>query len=86
MLTFFRQRLNGITATLREPTGPDDTPEKLEEERLAAQDFIDNGMSHVVNNVGSPLIVVQFSRTSYRCGDGGEGRVHRRRFPRLEPS
>ncbi|KAF9466575.1 SNF2 family DNA-dependent ATPase [Collybia nuda] len=36
------KRLNGITATLREPVGPDDTPEKLEEERQAAQDFIDN--------------------------------------------
>ncbi|KAG1729586.1 SNF2 family N-terminal domain-containing protein [Suillus lakei] len=31
---------NGITATLREP-GPDDTPEKLEAERAAAQEFID---------------------------------------------
>ena len=37
------QRLNGITATLREAQ-PDDTPEKLEEEREAAQQFIDTGM------------------------------------------
>ncbi|KAG6826565.1 hypothetical protein H0H92_015298 [Tricholoma furcatifolium] len=35
------KRLNGITATLREPAGPEDTPEKLEAERQAAQDFID---------------------------------------------
>jgi hypothetical protein len=28
---------------LREPPGPEDTPEKLEAERQAAQDFIDNG-------------------------------------------
>lgn len=36
------KRLNGIPALARETTGPDDTPEKLEEERLAQQDFIDN--------------------------------------------
>ncbi|KAG5641118.1 hypothetical protein DXG03_005971 [Asterophora parasitica] len=35
------KRLNGITATLREPAGPEDTPEKLEAERIAAQEFID---------------------------------------------
>ncbi|CAA7268547.1 unnamed protein product [Cyclocybe aegerita] len=35
------KRLNGIPATTREPQGPEDTPEKLEEERLAAQEFID---------------------------------------------
>ncbi|KAG2134024.1 SNF2 family N-terminal domain-containing protein [Suillus bovinus] len=34
------KRQNGITATPREP-GPDDTPEKLEAERAAAQEFID---------------------------------------------
>lgn len=34
------QRLNGIPAAAREP-GEDDTLEKLEEERLAAQEFID---------------------------------------------
>ena len=28
---------------LREPQGPEATPEKLEAERQAAQDFIDNG-------------------------------------------
>lgn len=28
---------------MREPLGPEDTPEKLETERQAAQDFIDNG-------------------------------------------
>ena len=37
------QRLNEIPATLREPQGNDDTPEKLEAERQAAQDFIDTG-------------------------------------------
>ena len=37
------QRANDIPATLREPAGPEDTPEKLEEERKAAQEFIDNG-------------------------------------------
>ncbi|KAN0132684.1 SNF2 family N-terminal domain containing protein [Lactarius tabidus] len=35
------KRLNEIPATLREPQGDDDTPEKLEAERQAAQDFID---------------------------------------------
>ncbi|KAK0195387.1 SNF2 family N-terminal domain-containing protein [Armillaria mellea] len=35
------KRLNGIGATLREPSGPEDTPESLEEERRAAQEFID---------------------------------------------
>lgn len=37
------QRLNNISATLRETQTPEDTPEKLEEERLAAQEFIDTG-------------------------------------------
>jgi hypothetical protein len=36
------KRLNGIPAMPRDPQ-PDDTPEKLEEERLAAQKFIDEG-------------------------------------------
>jgi len=36
------KRLNGITAPLREPLSPEDTPERLEAERQAAQDFIDN--------------------------------------------
>ncbi|KAJ7050499.1 SNF2 family N-terminal domain-containing protein [Mycena amicta] len=36
------KQLNGIAATVREAQGPEDTPEKLEEERLAAQEFIDN--------------------------------------------
>ncbi|GLB43776.1 putative HAND [Lyophyllum shimeji] len=36
------KRLNGIPAALREPAGPEDTPEKLEAERQAAQEFIDN--------------------------------------------
>ncbi|KIM38257.1 hypothetical protein M413DRAFT_447993 [Hebeloma cylindrosporum] len=35
------KRLNGINATTREPQGPEDTPEKLEEERLKAQELID---------------------------------------------
>ncbi|KAF9001708.1 SNF2 family N-terminal domain-containing protein [Cyathus striatus] len=35
------KRLNGIPATPREPQGPEDTPEKLEEERVALQEFID---------------------------------------------
>ncbi|KAK7470113.1 chromatin remodeling complex Adenosinetriphosphatase [Stygiomarasmius scandens] len=34
------KRSNGITATVRDP-GPDDTPELLEKERAAAQEFID---------------------------------------------
>ncbi|KAJ7355421.1 SNF2 family N-terminal domain-containing protein [Mycena albidolilacea] len=36
------RRLNSIPATLRESTAPEDTPERLEEERAAAQEFIDN--------------------------------------------
>jgi SWI/SNF-related matrix-associated actin-dependent regulator of chromatin subfamily A member 5 len=43
MLTRCVQRLNGIVATTREPPGPEDTPEKLEAERAAAQEFIDTG-------------------------------------------
>ncbi|KAG7100193.1 hypothetical protein E1B28_001970 [Marasmius oreades] len=35
------KRLNGIPATIREPAGPEDTPESLEAERVAAQEFID---------------------------------------------
>ncbi|KAJ7180493.1 P-loop containing nucleoside triphosphate hydrolase protein [Mycena filopes] len=36
------KRLNGIPATVRESQAPEDTPERLEEERVAAQEFIDN--------------------------------------------
>ncbi|KAJ3557468.1 hypothetical protein NM688_g1461 [Phlebia brevispora] len=36
------KKANEIPATLREPQGPEDTPEKLEEERQAAQEIIDN--------------------------------------------
>ncbi|EIW87448.1 hypothetical protein CONPUDRAFT_87220 [Coniophora puteana RWD-64-598 SS2] len=36
------KRTNGITATLREPQTEEDTPEKLEAERAAAQEFIDS--------------------------------------------
>ncbi|KAF9257203.1 hypothetical protein L218DRAFT_1081033 [Marasmius fiardii PR-910] len=35
------KRLNGIQATVRDPPGPEDTPESLEAERVAAQEFID---------------------------------------------
>lgn len=42
-LTSIVQRQNGIVATIRESTDPEDTPEKLEEERQAAQEFIDTG-------------------------------------------
>ncbi|KAJ3550827.1 hypothetical protein NMY22_g187 [Coprinellus aureogranulatus] len=35
------QRLNGIPALPRDPLGPEDTPEKIEEDRIAAQKFID---------------------------------------------
>jgi SWI/SNF-related matrix-associated actin-dependent regulator of chromatin subfamily A member 5 len=34
--------MNDIAATAREP-GPDETPEMVEAERQAAQEFIDNG-------------------------------------------
>ncbi|KAI0814754.1 SNF2 family DNA-dependent ATPase [Irpex lacteus] len=37
----YHKKLNEISATTRE-AGPDDTPEKLEEERKAAQELIDN--------------------------------------------
>ncbi|KAF7793575.1 hypothetical protein EIP86_004689 [Pleurotus ostreatoroseus] len=36
------KKANEIPATLREPQGPEDTPEKLEEERRLAQETIDN--------------------------------------------
>ncbi|EPQ59957.1 SNF2 family DNA-dependent ATPase [Gloeophyllum trabeum ATCC 11539] len=36
------KRANDIPATLREPQGPEDTPEKLEAERQAEQELIDN--------------------------------------------
>ena len=38
------KRLNGIPAVAREVQGPEDTPEKLEDERVIAQEFIDSGM------------------------------------------
>ena len=37
------QGLNGINAITREPQGPEDTPEKLEAERVTAQELIDTG-------------------------------------------
>jgi len=37
------KRLNGISAVAREPQGPEDTSDKLEEERLIAQELIDTG-------------------------------------------
>ena len=43
------QRANDIPATLREPAGPEDTPEKLEEERQAAQEYIDNGRTFLLS-------------------------------------
>jgi len=49
------QRLNEIPATLREPQGEDDTPEKLEAEQQAAQEFIDTGIFHVCNHPMSSL-------------------------------
>ncbi|KAJ7077900.1 SNF2 family N-terminal domain-containing protein [Mycena belliarum] len=36
------KRLNGLSATVRESQAPEDTPERLEEERRVAQEFIDN--------------------------------------------
>jgi SWI/SNF-related matrix-associated actin-dependent regulator of chromatin subfamily A member 5 len=42
--TMLNQRFNEITAPLREPLGPEDTPERLDAECQAAQDFIDNGV------------------------------------------
>jgi SWI/SNF-related matrix-associated actin-dependent regulator of chromatin subfamily A member 5 len=44
------QRLNGIMATLREAQ-PEDTLEKLEEEREAVQLFIDTGSSLLLHLV-----------------------------------
>lgn len=46
------QRLNEIPATLREPAGPEDTPDILEAERQAAQEFIDNGMCTILHRTG----------------------------------
>ena len=37
------KRLNGIPAVARETQGPEDTADKLEEERLLAQELIDTG-------------------------------------------
>ena len=39
--------MNDIPAMLREPQGEEDTPEKLEAERQAAQEFINNGTSSI---------------------------------------
>jgi len=36
------KRLNGIPAVAREVQGPEDTPDKLEDERVIAQEFIDS--------------------------------------------
>ncbi|KAF7294468.1 hypothetical protein MKEN_01439300 [Mycena kentingensis (nom. inval.)] len=38
----YHKKQNGIAATVREAAGPEDTPEKLEAERVAAQEVIDN--------------------------------------------
>ena len=39
----YHKKINEIPATIGEAQGPEDTPEKLEEERRAAQEIIDNG-------------------------------------------
>jgi SWI/SNF-related matrix-associated actin-dependent regulator of chromatin subfamily A member 5 len=43
------KRLNGISAVLREPQGPEDTPEELEEERYCAQELINLGTALLPN-------------------------------------
>jgi SWI/SNF-related matrix-associated actin-dependent regulator of chromatin subfamily A member 5 len=54
------KRLNGIAAAPREPQGPDDTPEKIEEDRIAAQEFIDNGKVLITGYDGrsDPLLFI----------------------------
>ena len=39
----YHKKINEIPATVGEAQGPEDTPEKLEEERRLAQEVIDNG-------------------------------------------
>jgi len=57
------KRLNGIPATAREPQGEEDTPEKLEEERLIAQEFIDNGEDRR-NCSSSAILIPELSGTT----------------------
>lgn len=82
-LTSIVQRQNGIVATIRESTDPEDTPEKLEEERQAAQEFIDTGkfLRAFRFIFSSPL-----SRTSDGGGDGPERRIYCRRLSGMESS
>ena len=48
--------MNEIIAVARDSQGPEDTPEKLEEERLAAQHFIDTGMCVISLDISCALI------------------------------
>jgi SWI/SNF-related matrix-associated actin-dependent regulator of chromatin subfamily A member 5 len=77
--------LNGITAPLRE-AGPDDTPESLEAERQAAQEFIDNGkgtlkfqFTWLIVFVAEPLTEIEMEQKE-RCIEEGFPEWSRRDF------
>lgn len=79
------QRLNDIPATARE-AGPDDTPESLEAERQAAQEFIDNGDCLASTITMQLLLNTLRSRISDGRRAGGEVAVDPGGFRRLEPA
>lgn len=79
------QRLNEIPATLREPQGEDDTPEKLEAERQAAQEFIETGICHVSGRSLFSL-TLKCSRGPNRGGTPGKRGAYCPGLRGLEPA
>ncbi len=69
---------------MREPQGPDDTPEKLEEEQRLAQEFIDTGLLPFVNGFLRIIADIGISGTSDGGRDCSERGLHRRRLLRVE--
>ena len=57
--------MNDIPAVTREPAGPEDTPEKLEEERKAAQEFIDNRAHEALHLIEVLLLWARHDASKY---------------------
>lgn len=74
-ITYVRfQRLNGISAMTGEHGGPEDTPEKPEEERVKAEEWIDTGRQ--LSSSADLMIYFSNADYSFLCkGPGLEGRL-----------
>ena len=78
-LTIPEQRVNGIPAALREPQGPGDTPDKLEEELQTAED-VARGIWMVGHISSEKLSYVDLFSTHLNCTRPKLRTRHRRRL------